>query len=231
MAAGGRGGAGGVGGAVSTAGAGGKPAAGGGGAGGGGYEEFPAYVCTTIQAEPPGVEGQGPAAGSGGASGGSGGAGAGGARAAGAGGAGAGGASAASGGAAAGGGVAATFADVHELLSCEGCNNSFCHGSAAGFNINGLGRTEFYELLVGKDGKGGPAGTMAEGGLCEGKKRVVPGDPENSLLYLKLANRAPCGEAGMPIPGATRMESGLFNPRQLEVVRSWIAAGAKKDGM
>jgi len=59
----------------------------------------------------------------------------------------------------------------------------------------------------------------------------VPGDPENSLLYLKLANRAPCGDPGMPIMGAVRMESGLFNARELEVVRSWIASGAKKDGM
>jgi hypothetical protein len=71
---------------------------------------------------------------------------------------------------------------------------------------------------------------MAEGGACEGKMRVVPGDPENSLLYLKLANRAPCG-SGMPVAGPPREMSGLFNARQLEVVRSWIAAGAKKDGM
>ena len=116
-------------------------------------------------------------------------------------------------------------------MRCEGCDNSFCHGSIAGFNLSALGRTEFYELLVGKDGKGGPSGTMAEGGACEGRMRVVPGDPENSLLYLKLANRAPCGDPGMPIMGAVRMESGLFNARELEVVRSWIASGAKKDGM
>ena len=51
-----------------------------------------------------------------------------------------------------------------------------------------------------------------------GLKRVKPGEPEQSLLYLKLHSNAPCGQQ-MP-PG------GRIKPEFLDEVRDWIANGA-----
>jgi hypothetical protein len=58
--------------------------------------------------------------------------------------------------------------------------------------------------------------------FCAGEVRIVPGDPEASLLVRKVATDgpAPCGE---------RMPAGTF-PRMpaedVEVLRAWIAGGA-----
>jgi hypothetical protein len=52
-------------------------------------------------------------------------------------------------------------------------------------------------------------------------KRVKPGAPEESLLYLKLDINAPCGQQ-MP-PG------GLLPLEYRDEVRAWIANGAKND--
>lgn len=54
-----------------------------------------------------------------------------------------------------------------------------------------------------------------------GLKRVKPGAPEESLLYLKLDINAPCGQQ-MP-PG------GTLKKELQEEVREWITNGAKDD--
>jgi len=54
-----------------------------------------------------------------------------------------------------------------------------------------------------------------------GLKRVKPGAPEESLLYLKLDINAPCGQQ-MP-PG------GTLKKELQEEVRAWITHGAKND--
>ena len=57
---------------------------------------------------------------------------------------------------------------------------------------------------------------------CGGMTYVVPGKPEMSLLYLKLTATPPCG-VQMP-NGPTK-----FTQEQLDMVKGWIAAGAKND--
>jgi hypothetical protein len=52
-----------------------------------------------------------------------------------------------------------------------------------------------------------------------GKTLVVAGHPEMSLLFLKLSPNPPCGSR-MPLGGTA------FTDAQLEMIRSWIAAGA-----
>ena len=54
-----------------------------------------------------------------------------------------------------------------------------------------------------------------------GLKRVVPGDPDKSLFYLKLDINAPCGQQ-MPI-------GGVLTPKTVTRIRDWIAMGAKND--
>jgi hypothetical protein len=219
-----------------------------GGAGGGYADEYPSVMCPAkptamgtggAGGAPSGSGGaNGASAGKGGAGGGTAGraalvlAGAGGGGGGSAPAGGTGGGSAPAGGAAAGGsggapgaagGPTGTFSQVYESMKC-GCS-TFCHGGVAGFNLN-LSKSEIYEALVGPDKLGGATGDMASGGMCIGMKRVVPGKPEASILYLKLANMSPCG-ASMPPPNTP--DGPPFTAGQLETVRSWIAAGAPKN--
>jgi hypothetical protein len=53
-----------------------------------------------------------------------------------------------------------------------------------------------------------------------GLERVQPGDPEHSLMYLKLTN-PPCGSK---MPSAPY---GMATPEQVELVRQWIVDGAE----
>ena len=129
-----------------------------------------------------------------------------------------------SGGSRGAGGTGATstpapFSEVYTIINCNGCG--LCHGGQGGLTFTG-GKSEVYEGLVGSDPMGKPAGTVAEGGLCTGQRRVVPGMPEQSVLLAKVAGTQMCG-AAMPPTGAT------FTAAQVERIRSWIAAGAKKN--
>ena len=94
---------------------------------------------------------------------------------------------------------------------------SACHSDAP--NMGGLaffpGAETAYKNLVNV-----PAGNE-ETYKCKGigLMRVQPGDPDKSLIYLKLTN-PPCGSK-MP-PGMF----GMATPEQVELVRQWIAEGA-----
>jgi hypothetical protein len=119
-----------------------------------------------------------------------------------------------SGGGAAGGKL--SFAtDVYDAVIRARC--AACHSDAPSFG--GLaffpGAAMAYASLVAV-----PAGP-AEANLCRdsGLLRVQPGDPERSLLFLKLT-QPPCGSKMPPAvyPQATEA--------QVSLVRQWIADGA-----
>jgi len=57
---------------------------------------------------------------------------------------------------------------------------------------------------------------------CAGRTVVIPGDPDNSLLVLKVAGQPPCGNR-MPLGGQ------VLDAAQIQMIRSWIAAGANDD--
>ena len=83
------------------------------------------------------------------------------------------------------------------------CALASCHSSADAAGGLDLEAADLEAQLV-----GAPSGT------CDGWVRVVPGAPDESLLYLKIAGPAPCGTL-MPAP------DGL-PPEQTACVRSWI---------
>jgi hypothetical protein len=57
-------------------------------------------------------------------------------------------------------------------------------------------------------------------------KRVEPGDPEKSYLYLKLTDaHLPVGGSGEPMP----MGNYPLPAEQIELVRQWIVEGAKRN--
>ena len=110
------------------------------------------------------------------------------------------------------------YAQVFPAMTPAKCN--FCHSQPASQVSNGKLHTgaegdveAAYAALVGQ------TSTSKD---CSGKDLVVPGKPEASLLYTKLTATPPCG-ARMPFGG------GALPDAQIEMVRSWIAAGAHDD--
>jgi polyvinyl alcohol dehydrogenase (cytochrome) len=106
-----------------------------------------------------------------------------------------------------------TFDAVYrEVLEPSGCTTTMCHG--AGGMLSLQDRDTAHGNLVDAE---------AEGELCAstGLARVAPGDPDESLLYLKLLPDPPCG-VRMPVAGA-------LEPAQIEQIREWISRGANDD--
>jgi hypothetical protein len=121
-----------------------------------------------------------------------------------------------------------TYAAVYqEVFVATGCSGGpFCHGS--GSVTGGLDMTNkdmTYTLLIDV-----PAGsmslptTMPVPPNCKdgGKKRVVPGNPDMSLLVEKI-------EQDKPSCGTVMPPSGKIAPAKIQQVRTWIMNGAKKD--
>lgn len=109
-----------------------------------------------------------------------------------------------------GDGAAPTFTQIYgQILQPHACAGSYCH-------IGGFGAEDMhlaYTHLV-----GAPA---MDDGECKGHTLVVPGDPEHSLVYLKVAStEPPCGKS-MPPSGLT-----VVSPDDVALLRAWIAAGA-----
>ena len=127
------------------------------------------------------------------------------------------------GGAGSGGGSGAsvgTFSAIYPMLfpadTAAKCNS--CHSMPASDVSNGrlhmgTDKATAYAALV---------GPTAAGSKCTGQPLVVANQPDMSLLLQKLTNTPPCGER-MPLGGAPLSEA------QLEMVRTWIADGAKDD--
>jgi hypothetical protein len=87
------------------------------------------------------------------------------------------------------------------------CSNSDnCHGSGAGGM--GLSPGHEFETMINVTSTENPP-----------MKRVLPGDPEHSYVYLKLA----C-EGG--IVGACMPNGADFDPQMAQVFHDWIEAGA-----
>ena len=115
---------------------------------------------------------------------------------------------------------AATFTQIFDMMYPMSTNArcTACHSQPPNdvFNGNlsmGMDKASAYMALVGKQSTSSRCGRMTY---------VVPGNPDMSLLYLKLTSTPPCG---------VRMPNGgdMFSAAQLEMVRGWIAAGAKND--
>lgn len=87
----------------------------------------------------------------------------------------------------------------------------------------------FTATCTGCHGPGGEGGLNLSAGVAHGNlvgvaavghagQRVVAGDPDQSVLYLKISGAAAVGDR-MPLGGA--LDAGT-----IEKVRQWIAAGA-----
>ncbi len=125
----------------------------------------------------------------------------------------------------------ATFTEVRTQVfrSCAGVG---CHSEAQDISGNLVVRPDdpfaeqVYANLVNT-----PVAEVEGRETPEVAIRVVPGDPEASFLYWKLLGHEP-GNPDNPVAGQ-RMPPTLPPPglpaEQVELVRSWIAAGALND--
>ena len=120
-----------------------------------------------------------------------------------------------------------TFSAIYqEVMVANGCNSgSFCHGGPTG-GLTTNEKQATYDALVGVSAMGMTLWTDSDAGapdhcIDSGLVRVVPGDPDNSLLMMKLLDEQPCG---------TQMPPGeLLKPEQIEQIRTWIENGAEYD--
>jgi hypothetical protein len=106
----------------------------------------------------------------------------------------------------------ATFNDVYTKILKGSCGGGYCHGSTAGgWTVKSDAAGTYAELV-------GPSSSA-----CSGLKKVEPGQPEKSSLYLKVRGMfaGVCTGSKMPSGG------GSLSSTQVEMIRSWIAAGAK----
>ena len=119
-----------------------------------------------------------------------------------------------------------TFSNVNQRLFLVGCNFTSCHDSGAGYDQGSLDlATDPYGALLGVDGLGAPAQNVK--GTATGLLRVKPGDPEHSLLWIKLNLMLP-PKVSDPLYGESMPETAPGSAQQnvLNAVHDWIAAGA-----
>jgi hypothetical protein len=110
------------------------------------------------------------------------------------------------------------YTQIFPAMTKAKCN--FCHSQPVSQVSNG-------KLYTGAEGDVHAAyaalvGQTSASKDCSGKALIVPGKPEESLFYTKLTGTPPCG-AQMPFGG------GALPDAQVEMVRSWIAAGANEN--
>ena len=119
---------------------------------------------------------------------------------------------------------APTFTNVYKAILSKSCAEPQCHGSSGAGNLFMTNFIQAASQLVHIPANGQCA--AADGGLsttcgCKdsGKLRVVPGDPDASLLVEKLSGSPGCGER-MPPTGEP------LSDELQELVKNWIRAGA-----
>ncbi len=112
------------------------------------------------------------------------------------------------------------FTAIYASLVPSGTKSkcSFCHSlppnKISNGNLSmGMDKAAAYASLVGK---------MSGSATCAGRRLVVPGQPEQSLFFQKFSSTPPCG-------GRMPLGADPLTDAQLEMVRTWIANGAKDD--
>ena len=108
------------------------------------------------------------------------------------------------------------------IFENHGCTNNACHGAAQSGGLD-LRAGNSYASLLDQPSSLNPM-----------MKRIEPGDPQRSLLYLKLAaktlpDKYPADELGIGTPMPS-VGAALSADKELEAVRSWIFAAASETG-
>jgi hypothetical protein len=109
-----------------------------------------------------------------------------------------------------------TYSAIWDEILSPTCALPFCHGGSGDY-LQLSSKAIGYSSLVGAPASGPDCGAT-------GLRRVDPGNPGTSLLYLKVTS-PPCGSK-MPIEyGAPE----YLDSRQVAQIHDWIVAGAHND--
>ncbi|HZR79581.1 MAG TPA: hypothetical protein VFD92_00675 [Candidatus Binatia bacterium] len=122
------------------------------------------------------------------------------------------------GGGTVGGGADPSFATIQREIFDKHCTSAACHSAVARSGSLSLVAGDSYDGLVNVE----PDNAAAR---AAGLLRVAPDQPQKSFLIAKLTGDLQPGEgSSMPL-GATPLSDA-----EIDLVRSWIAAGAMPDG-
>ncbi len=116
------------------------------------------------------------------------------------------------------GAIDPTFTQVFTTVLSGTCNG--CHAAGHPTGLDMSSKALAYTNLVGKAAGTGGASPCATAG---GETRVVASNPAGSLLVKKIDHVAGTCGATMPLRGAK-----IANAK-IDLVKAWIAAGAKND--
>ena len=101
---------------------------------------------------------------------------------------------------------------IQPIFNNNGCVG--CHGGSGGLS---LAPGQSHHNLVNVNAQAG----------CTTKKRVLPGNPNESVLYIRIAATTPDTECG---PNSRMPQGGPRLPQAtIDLVRDWIAQGAKNN--
>jgi len=124
-----------------------------------------------------------------------------------------------------------SFTLLYNTVLRPSCSNDYCHYSGVGVRYSALdmsSRSYAYWSLVDQPAAGPGCSRMGT--------RVVPGDPDHSLLYLKVSQTMPPCGARMPANPTTLLTKGTSEfsgtplpDDQQQLIADWIANGAKDD--
>jgi hypothetical protein len=105
-----------------------------------------------------------------------------------------------------------TFTEVYGLIM-DTCNG--CHGPGAG-GLTTNSQANAYTNLV-----------NVTSSQCASFKRVLPSNPEMSVLYLAInrSSSGSCTPAAMPRPPT----AAKWEQAKIDKVKAWITAGAQND--
>jgi hypothetical protein len=124
-----------------------------------------------------------------------------------------------------------SFSEVYDQVIVHSCASAYCHYYNVGIRYSALdmsSQTIAYWNLVEQPGLGPSCSEMGT--------RVVPGDPNASLFYQKVAQEMPSCGSRMPadptmlLQNGTSVFSGTPIPQdQQQLIYDWISAGAQND--
>jgi hypothetical protein len=105
------------------------------------------------------------------------------------------------------------------IFENKGCTNTICHGAAAAGGLD-LRAGRAFENLVDADGVSVP-----------GSKRVVPGQTDESLLFLNLAAKTWPTQFRAPLRAMPLDPLPALSENETKAVREWIQLGASRTGV
>jgi len=122
-----------------------------------------------------------------------------------------------------------SFTEVYTQIIQPTCSNDFCHYQNVGIRYSALDmstQVSAYWSLVDQ---------LCAGAACSGMgyRRVIPGDPADSMLYEKVSQKTPPCGVQMPADiaalqrGTPQFSGNALTKDQQSLISNWILEGAQ----